>query len=166
MWWGAGTLWAFTGIMFQLLAGAGFSHFGAVALRLGIACLGMLVLCLAKRIDILRIAPKDLLYCAGAGIFGCALFNFAYFNAVALTSLAATLAGSILLTGAASQAAGFGFALYNFLSTYPLSPNPPEVVTLYTMLFGTLATFVLEPPTRYLPLLAIVVLNYQHASNR
>lgn len=196
----AGVLWAFTGIIFQFLALFGFTRMGSVAIRLIVACLGMLVVCLARGKRLFCIAAKDLLYCAGSGVLGLAMFNFAYFSTISMTSLSiaaaflytspvfvmllshiaykepltkpkllalgATILGNILITGTVSQAGllswlaiamglltGFGYALYNLLSKVPLERNAPEVVTFYIMLFGMLAAFFLEPPSKIFPLL-------------
>lgn len=196
----AGSLWALTGPVFQLLASAGFTRMGAVGVRLFVAFCATLLLCFVKKIPFWQMSPKHLLYCAGAGIPGYAMFNFAYFNTIASSSLSiaasllytspafvvllsllfykekvtkqklaalfCTVFGSILITGTASQtgqitgqgllwglASGFGYALYNLLSKAPLSKNQPEAVALYSLFFGMLAAFVIEPPSRYFYLL-------------
>ncbi len=194
----AGALWGLTGLMFQLLAQGGISRMGAVAVRLGLAALGMLAVCLWREKRFPRMALRDLPYCAGAGILGFAMFNFSYFTTISLTSLSvaaaflytspafvivlsrflykepitkakvlalvATVGGSALATGAVATVdnigwaglamglvTGFGYALYNLFSKAVLARNSPETVTFYTLLFGALATWILEPPASFLP---------------
>lgn len=96
---GAGIFWGLTGSVFQLLARAGFTRMGAVNIRMGVACLGMLAVCLVKNRRFPRVALRDLPYCLGAGVLGFALFNYFYFNAIAMTSL--SVAAALLYTSPA-----------------------------------------------------------------
>ncbi len=94
------------------------------------------------------------------------IFYKEVFTKPKLLALLATLLGSILITGAMSAQGslswaglamglltGFGYALYNLFSKAPLATHSPEVVTFYTLLFATVASFLLEPPMQSFTLL-------------
>ncbi len=134
----AGATWGFVGLLLQLLMGAGFSRWGAACVRIGIACIGMLVICFVrgKRFPALR--ARDYLFCAGAGILGFAFFNFAYFSAISTAGLA--MAASLLYTSPAIVV-----ILSRIFYKEPIT-KVKVVALLVTVLGSLLATGAVEAP--------------------
>jgi len=90
----AGILWGTIGLPIRFLGDMGFSSMELVALRSFVTFLSMALYLLLFRRDRFRVKFKDLWCFAGTGIASILFFNFCYFTAIELTSLATA---SILL---------------------------------------------------------------------
>ena len=82
-------LWGAIGVFFNYLSALGLQPLQIVALRVGSAALAfMLYLVFSGRKDLLKIAPRDVVYFIGTGIFSLVFFYWCYFNTIKLASLA------------------------------------------------------------------------------
>jgi DME family drug/metabolite transporter len=84
----AAALWGCIGFFFKKLTFIGFTSMQVVALRVGGAALLFALLLACTRPALLRIRLRDWPYFFGTGICSLLFFNFCYFNAISLSSLA------------------------------------------------------------------------------
>lgn len=82
-------LWGAIGVFFNALSALGLAPMQIVALRVGSAAAAfVLYLAATRRLNLLKIAPRDAIYFVGTGIFSLIFFNWCYFNAISRSSLA------------------------------------------------------------------------------
>ncbi|MCR1898607.1 DMT family transporter [Irregularibacter muris] len=84
----AATLWGGIGVFFKILSGLGFSQMQVVAIRVTSAAIALTLYILIKDPSLLKIKLKDCWCFVGTGIISLVFFNWCYFTAIELTSLA------------------------------------------------------------------------------
>lgn len=84
----AAALWGGIGVFFNILSSVGFSQMQVVAIRVSTAALALGIYILATNRALFRIRLKDCWCFVGTGIVSLAFFNWCYFTAIELTSLA------------------------------------------------------------------------------
>lgn len=84
----AAACWGCIGVFFKGLTAAGFTSMQVVAIRTTTAALCFALLLLCTNRSQLKVRPKDLHLFFGTGVCSLLLFNFCYFNAIALSSMA------------------------------------------------------------------------------
>jgi len=84
----AGALWGCISVFFRMLTGAGFTPMQAVTLRVFVAAAVFAVYLLCRDRGAFRIRLRDIPLFIGTGILSLAAFNFCYFTAIEMSSVA------------------------------------------------------------------------------
>lgn len=84
----AAALWGGIGVFFKILSGIGFSQMQVVAIRVTSAALALTLYILIKNPSLLKVKLKDCWCFVGTGIISLVFFNWCYFTAIEMTSLA------------------------------------------------------------------------------
>lgn len=92
----AGSLWGTMGIFVKAFSGLGLGSMEIVAVRVCITAVMMLAFLLIYNRNLLRIKPRDLWCFFGTGILSIVFFNYCYFKAIMLSTLA--VAATLLYT--------------------------------------------------------------------
>lgn len=84
----AAALWGGIGVFFNMLSAAGFTQMQVVAIRVTAAAIALTLYILVKDRSLLRVKLRDCWCFVGTGIISLVFFNWCYFTAIELTSLA------------------------------------------------------------------------------
>lgn len=84
----AAALWGGIGVFFKVLSGVGFTQMQVVAIRVTAAAVTLTLYILVKDRSLLRVRLKDCWCFVGTGIISLVFFNWCYFTAIEMTSLA------------------------------------------------------------------------------
>lgn len=83
----AGTLWGFMGVFVRTLSKFGLNSMQITALRLSTAALFMVIFALAVKPSAFGIKLKDIWCFIGSGVISLAVFSYAYFTTIEMTSM-------------------------------------------------------------------------------
>lgn len=84
----AAALWGGIGVFFKMLSAAGFTQMQVVAIRVTTAAIALTLYILVKDRSLLKVRLRDCWCFVGTGIISLVFFNWCYFTAIELTSLA------------------------------------------------------------------------------
>ena len=84
----AAALWGVIGVFFNLLSGLGFTQMQVVAIRSATAAAALGLYLLVRDRPLFRVRLRDCWCFVGTGVFSLVFFNWCYFTAMELTSLA------------------------------------------------------------------------------
>lgn len=84
----AAALWGGIGVFFNMLSAVGFTQMQVVAIRVASASAALTLYILVKDRSLLRVRLRDCWCFVGTGIISLVFFNWCYFTAIELTSLA------------------------------------------------------------------------------
>lgn len=84
----AAALWGGIGVFFNMLSDVGFTQMQVVAIRVTAAAIALTLYILVKDRSLLRVKLRDCWCFVGTGIISLVFFNWCYFTAIELTSLA------------------------------------------------------------------------------
>ena len=81
-------LWGGIGVFFNILSDVGFTQMQVVAIRVTSAAIALTLYILVKDRSLLRVRLKDCWCFVGTGIISLVFFNWCFFTAIEMTSLA------------------------------------------------------------------------------
>lgn len=84
----AAALWGGIGVFFHALSAQGFDQMQVVAIRVATAAIALTLYILVKDPSLLKVRLRDCWCFAGTGIVSLVFFNWCYFTAIEMTSLA------------------------------------------------------------------------------
>lgn len=84
----AAALWGGIGVFFKILNAQGFDQMQVVAIRVATAAIALTLYILVKDRSLLRVRLRDCWCFVGTGIVSLVFFNWCYFTAIEMTSLA------------------------------------------------------------------------------
>lgn len=179
--------WGTTGFFVNILTHSGLTPMQIACLRATLGAMICFFYCLATNRTALSISLKKIWYFIGTGILSLSIFNWSYFNTIALSSMSiasallytspifvlilsvflfkeplttrkiaavlCTCCGCALVSGLFEEnearvaplaivfgiGAGFTYALYSIFGSFALRTYKPATVTLYTLVFSSLA---------------------------
>lgn len=147
----AGILWGILGLFVRALGDSGLTPFDVVGVRALVAAGALLLFLLATDRRALLVRPRDLWCFLGTGLCSIVFFNYCYFTAVRMMSLAS--AAVLLYTAPAGVliglGAGLGYALYTIFGRYALARGyQAPTITFYTFLIAALCVCLADGTAR------------------